>query len=326
MKTRANLITERSGVNHARSVVEQAGCLFKEINLQHDYGHDGTMMLVINGEVRPREVALQIKSGASYVSGEECFLPASAAHIHFWAEHDLVTLGVVYDPAAQSAYWFDLQAAAREFRQQDRTSGTTFRFGKLLWNRFDTQQVSSVLLPTLLGEAPTVALEELIAWVNSEDLETHDLGVRVIRSRHYQSARAWNFLIDTFEARPSDQLTMSIGIALAKLLGHDDLGFYSGQIPEDIRRAAIARVLKFGTPEIAKILGLIEDYSFDRPSDGYSLLPVLGSRAESMSILAAIRDDPEHESRIRDYAAALLTWHAQDPEWWRFWRRDRALP
>ena len=60
MKTRANLITERSGVNHARSVVEQAGCLFKEINLQHDYGHDGTMMLVINGEVRPREVALHI--------------------------------------------------------------------------------------------------------------------------------------------------------------------------------------------------------------------------------------------------------------------------
>jgi hypothetical protein len=43
------------GLNFVRSVVEGAGCLLKEINLQHDFGHDATMMLVVNGEVRPRE-------------------------------------------------------------------------------------------------------------------------------------------------------------------------------------------------------------------------------------------------------------------------------
>src|SRR3546814_16407006 len=91
--------------------------------------------------------------------------------IHFWAEHDLVTLGVVYDPAEGQAYWVDLQAASRNFRRHNRMSYTTFLFAKALWNRFDNEQFPSVLLPTLLGEAPHVALETLMNWVHSIDLE-----------------------------------------------------------------------------------------------------------------------------------------------------------
>lgn len=276
MRIRANFVTERLGVNHARTVVERAGSLFKEINLQHDFGHDATIVLVVNGVVRPREVALQIKSGASYVSGNACRIPATAAHIHFWAEHDLVTLGMVFDPTEGQAYWMDLQIASKQFRQHDRSSGTVFTFPKTLWNRFDHDQFPNVLLPTLLGEAPHVAIETLIDWVRSDDLDTHDLGVRVIRARHFKDARAWDCLIEAFKSRPADQLTMNIGIALSKLLGHDDLGYYSGEIPAEVRAPAVAQVVAFGAPEIAKALALIEDGMFDRPSDGYSLLPVLG--------------------------------------------------
>lgn len=322
MKTRGNLVAERSGVNYARTVVEGAGCLFKEINLQHDYGHDATMMLVVDGHVRPREVALQIKSGATYVTADTCRLPASAAHIHFWAEHDLATLAIVYDPAEARAYWFDLKAATRDFRQRERKLGTTFVFAKSLWNRFDPEQFTTILLPILLGEAPNVPLDTLRLWVASDDLETHDLGVRILRARYYTDANAWNCLIDAFLARSPEQLTMQIGIALAKLLGHDDLGFYSGQIPDAVRRPAVERVLGFGVPEIAKVLCLIVDHNFDRPSDGYSLLPILGAKAESMAILAAIRDDPAQSHDIRDHAAGLIEWHAQEPNWWGFWRRD----
>lgn len=323
MKVRANLTTERLGVNHARDVVERAGSLFKEINLQHDYGHDATIMLVVNGQVRPREVALQIKSGTSYVAGEICRIPASAAHIHFWAEHDLVTLGVVYDPAEGQAYWVDLQAASRNFRRHNRMSNTTFLFAKALWNRFDNEQFPSVLLPTLLGEAPHVALETLMSWVHSNDLETHDLGVRVIRARHFKDPRAWECLIDAFKNRPAELLSMQIGIALSKLVGHDDLGYYSGEIPEVVRAPAVAQVVAFEAREIAKVLSLIEDEMFDRPSDGYSLLPILGARGESVEIWKTIRDDESIDAQVREYAQRLLDWYAHDPDWFRFWRRDK---
>jgi hypothetical protein len=239
MKTRGNLVTERAGVNFVRGVVEGAGSLFKEINLQHDFGQDATMVLVVDGHVRPREVAFQIKSGASYVSPCGCHLPATAAHVYFWAEHDLVTLGVVYDPDEKAAWWIDLQTAARDFRVSNPKSGTTFTYAKGLWNRFDDTDFATILVPTLLGEAPSVPLERLCTWVMSNDVQTHDIGVRAIRAGYYHEAAAWDCLIDAFRSKPADQLTLNLPLGLAKLLGHDDLGYYSGQIPTAVRAPAM---------------------------------------------------------------------------------------
>jgi hypothetical protein len=322
MKTRGNLTTERVGVNFVRGVVEGAGSLFKEINLQHDFGQDATMVPVIEGRVRPREVAFQIKSGASYVSPAVCRLPATAGHIDFWAKHDLVTLGVVYDPVEKTAWWIDLQTAARNFRVSNPNSGTTFTFAKGLWNRFDDGDFVSILMPTLLGEAPIVPLERMCAWVVSDDIETHDIGVCAICARHYHEAVAWDCLIEAFRSRPARQMTLSLPIALAKLLGHDDLGYYSGEIPATVRGPAIARVLTFGPDEIAKLLSMLPDSDFERPSLGYSLMPLLGQRAESPDILVAIRDDETLDASVRELAGELFDWYQRDPHWWGFWRRD----
>jgi len=325
MRTRGNLITERAGVNFVRSTVERAGCLFKEINLQHDFGQDATMVLVVDGQVRPREVAFQIKSGATYAAPTACRVPATAAHIHFWAEHDLVTVGVVYDPAEKAAWWIDLQTAARDFRASNRKSGTAFTYAKGLWNQFNETDFVSILVPTLLGEAPSVPLERLCTWVMSNDIASHDLGVRAIRARYYHEAAAWDCLIDAFKSRPAEQLTLNLPIALAKLLGHDDIGYYSDQIPAHVRGPAIAKVLTFGPDEIAKILSMLPDSDFERPSLGYSLMPLFGQRAESPHILSSIRDNETYSPRAREFAGYLFDHYRHDPNWWRFWRRD-AIP
>lgn len=322
MRTRGNLVTERAGVNFARNVVEGAGCLFKEINLQHDFGHDATIVLVVDGRVRPREVALQIKSGASYVSPATCSLPATASHIYFWAEHDLVTIGLVYDPAEKAAWWIDLQSASRDFRASNPKSGTTFTFAKGLWNRFNETDYAAILLPTLLGEAPSVPLERICDWVMSNDIETHDIGVRAIRARYYREAMAWDCLIEAFRSRPAERLTLNLPIALAKLLGHDDIGYYSDQIPQNVRGPAIEKVLTFGPDEIAKLLSMLPDDDFERPSAGYSLMPLLGQRGESPRILSSIRDNNKFDQAVRQLAGLLFDWYQREPDWWSFWRRD----
>ena len=309
-------------MNFVRSIVEGAGCLFKEINLQHDFGHDGTMVLVVDCQVRPREVAFQIKSGASYVSHATCCLPATAPHIFFWAQHDLVTIGVVYDPAEKAAWWIDLQSAAQVFRASNPKSGTSFIFGKKLWNQFSVADFASILLPTLLGEAPSVSLERLCTWVMSNDIETHDIGVRAIRARYYRESAAWDCLITAFKSKPPEQLTLNLPIALAKLLGHDDIGYYSHEIPRHVRAPAMANVLTFGTDEIAKLLSMLPDSDFERPSLGYSLMPLFGQRAESPHILSAIRDDDRFDPEVSQLAGDLFDWYEREPNWWRFWRRD----
>ena len=243
------------------------------------------------------------------MSPTTCFLPATAAHIYFWAEHDLVTVGVVYDPAEKAAWWIDLQSASRDFRASNPKSGTTFTFVKGLWNQFNETDFASILLPTLLGEAPSVPLERLCDWVMSNDIETHDIGVRAIRARHYREATAWDCLIDAFRSRPAERLTLNLPIALAKLLGHDDIGFYSGEIPSDVRGPAILKVLAFGPNEIAKLLSMLPDKDFERPSIGYSLMPLFGQRRESPRILASIRDSDEFGPAVRELASFLFDWY-----------------
>jgi hypothetical protein len=322
MKTRSNLVTERAGVNFVRSAVEGTGCLFKDINLQHDFGQDATILLVVNGQVRPREVALQIKSGKSYISSDACNLPATAAHVYLWAEHDLITIGVIYDPEEAAAWWIDLQTAARNFRKSSPKSGTTFTFAKGLWNQFNKEDFAAIVIPTLLGEAPNVPIARLCTWVLSDDMTAHEIGVRAIRARHYRELTGWNCLIDAFISRSPDQLTIHLPITLAMLLGHDDLGFYSDQIPRDIRASAVSRVLAFGPNEIAKLLSMLPDTDFERPSLGYSLLPLLGQTGQSSHILCAIRDNGEFGPAVRQLAGQLFQWHRREPNWWTFWRRD----
>lgn len=324
MKTRGNLVTERAGVNYVRSIVEGAGSFFKEINLQHDVGQDATIVLVVDGHVRPREVALQIKSGISYVASGLCCIPATPAHIYYWAHHDLITLGVVYDPREESAYWMDLQTASRQHRANDAKSGTTFTFPKSAWNCFDAEQYRSILMPTLLGEAPMVSLQTVCNWIADPDLATHDLGVRVLRARHRGEIQAWRSLIDAYRIRSAADLTIETPISIAMLLGHDDIGYYSGQIHAETRHEAVELVLKFGPSEIAKALALLPESDFDRPSLGYSLMPIWGMTHRSPDILRQIAYDPTLGEEVQRRAACLLDWYRNDPDWWRFWRRDGA--
>jgi hypothetical protein len=58
-----------------------------------------------------------------------------------------------------------------------------------------------------------------------DDIQTHDIGLRAIRARYYRDAAAWECLIEAFKSRPAEQLTLNLPIALAKLLGHDDIGY-----------------------------------------------------------------------------------------------------
>lgn len=109
---------------------------------------------------------------------------------------------------------------------------------------------------------------------------------------------------------------------IAMLLGHDDIGYYPGDLPREVRREAVTPVLGFGAAEIGKALALLPDSDFERPSLGYSLMPLWGMTKRSPAILLAIANDPQFGSEVQERASGLLAWHRQDPEWWGFWRRD----
>jgi hypothetical protein len=266
---------------------------------------------------------MQIKSGASYCTPKTCKIPATAGHLAFWAGHDLVTLGVVYDPAEDVAYWVDLQAEARDrTRGRLQSTGAVIEFKKAEWNRLDTHIFAAFLVPTLQHKAPHMSLETSIAWARSEDLEIHDLGVRILSARHYQAPEMWSTLLELFRHRDPARVTPHVWIALVKMIGHHDDDYSYRDAPDELKRSVRQEILRFGAVEMAKLLFYVGDYGFDRPSSGYSLMAIFGARADSREIIAAIRDDPAVDQETRDKAAWLIAMEEEDPNWFKWWRKD----
>ena len=288
-----NLITERAGVNYVREVVEANNSVFKEMN-QYDYGHDAFVLLVEGEQVLPKEIAMQIKSGASYCTAKTCKIPATAGHLAFWAGHDLVTLGVVYDPAEDVAYWVDLQAEARDrTRRRLQSTGAVVELKKAEWNRLDPHMFAAFLVPTLQHKAPHMSLQTSIAWARSEDLETHDLGVRILSARHCQAPEMWSTLLELFRHRDPARVTPHVWIALVKMIGHHDDDYSYRDAPDELKRSVRQEIFRFGAVEMAKLLFYVDDYGFDRPSSGYSLMAIFGARVTAGRSLQLFETIPQ---------------------------------
>ncbi len=319
-----NTVTERLGVNYVRALVEAANSIFKEQDLRHDYGHDAFVLLVEGEQVQPKEIAMQIKSGVSYCTMATCKIPASGGQLVFWAGHDLDTLGVVYDPDEKMAYWTDLKVEARQrTRGQREQAGAVIEFPKSAWNRLDARMFREFLVPTLLGKMPLVDLGTAIDWARSEDLDTHDLGVRILAARHYREPQAWETILTLFRERAPERVTPRVGIALARMIGHHDDSYSMRTAPEELQRDVRAQILAFGPEELARLLFHVDD-GFERPSTGYSFMSVLGARSDCTTIFAAIRDDSRFDAATRRKAEYLLEIHENDPHYFEWWHRQTS--
>ena len=157
----------------------------------------------------------------------------------------------------------------------------------------------------------------------ADDLDTHDLGVKILAARHFREPEMWSTLLELFRQRDPSQLTPRVWIALVKIVGHhDDSGSYR-DTPKELTQAVLREVLGFGAGELAKLLFHVDDYGFDRPSNGYSLMALLGARSDSPKIIAAIRDTPTFDRETRSKAAHLLAIQEQDLRWFGWWHKDK---
>lgn len=93
-------ITAKEGINFIRSAVEAGGSLFIKIEQESDLGIDALIEFVKDERPLNKQIAVQIKSGASYYNPEaaECAFPIGT-HRTYWAAHPLPVFGLVYVPA-----------------------------------------------------------------------------------------------------------------------------------------------------------------------------------------------------------------------------------
>jgi hypothetical protein len=88
-------------------VTTDLGWLFRE-QPTRDYGIDAQVEIVMNGEASGRLLALQVKSGASYLkeaSAQGFVFRPDADHVTYWLYHSLPVIVVLVDVDNRQAWW-----------------------------------------------------------------------------------------------------------------------------------------------------------------------------------------------------------------------------
>lgn len=308
--------TGRKAVNYVRDIIEDTNCVFREVDSSGDYGHDAFVLLVDGEAVTSIEIALQIKGGPSFCEPTRCHFSASLAQLGFWAGHGLTTLAIVYDPDENCAWWIDLKEFSNEHKKS--IGGKKVIIPKERWSRFDRYGFENVLFPMLLGFPPKLDLNTAVEWSNSENLETHDLGIKVLLTRHKEEPISWETILNQFYLRGANS-SFSVIRGLIRTMGHTDEGYYNNEVPWDIRKLFQEKILSFEKRDFVELLKLVEESGFERGGVGWGLLAIIPPHPNSIQLLTTIAGDADVDEEVRYNARDLLQIHRNDPHFWGLW-------
>jgi len=110
-----NYFTERSGVLAVARMVNAMRCIWRE-TLHPDIGIDGQIENVGEGGLATGHVvAVQVKSGKSYIrpAEESLVYRPSKKHLTYWENFPLPVILVIHDPELNTAYWADARQQLR---------------------------------------------------------------------------------------------------------------------------------------------------------------------------------------------------------------------
>lgn len=296
-------VTAKEGLNFIRSVVESGGCLFIRIEQDNDLGVDALIELIRDEQPLNKQIAVQIKSGASYYTPEsrECAFPVGS-HRAYWTRHPLPVLGLVYVPALRTAYWVNIK---RHLRANPKAG--VIRFLATEANQFDAVTFTKLFLPALLGETPTLGIDEAFRLARSSRLDEMYLGLLVLFRRFPNNTAVWDELVTAFRTRPPSEIPPVLLYWLAYVPGHGDILYFGETLTPTTRAYARTLFAQFDLQDVIKLLSFIDpENQIARGTLGQSIEAIISSLPDASSMLREIMASPIIEMAIREFAALIL--------------------
>lgn len=109
--------TERLGVLYVATIFTEMEFIFRETS-NSDTGIDGYIEVINNNhEATGRLLAIQIKSGTSYLNdqGDHFVYYADESHIRYWKLYPIPVLLCIYNPEVKCAYFQSIKCHSQEF-------------------------------------------------------------------------------------------------------------------------------------------------------------------------------------------------------------------
>lgn len=296
-------ITAKEGINFVRGVVESGGSLFLKIEQENDLGIDAILEFIEDGHPLNKQIAVQIKSGASYYTHEakECAFPIGS-HRTYWRRYPLPVFGLVYVPALQTAYWINIKHYL-----EANPKATVIRFPATEANKFNATAFRNLFVPAVVGKIPVLGFEEALTLAHSQEPSEIYLGLLVLFRRFSNNTAVWDELVRTFIERPIAEIPPVLLYWLAHIPGHGDV-FYHGEAPSKETRAyARGLFARFGVEQVIKLLSFIDpEEQIGRGTLGQSVEAIVSSLPNVEAMLREIIRAHEVDISIQEFAALIL--------------------
>lgn len=119
---------EEEGLIYVSRVINTIGWIWREV-LKHDMGIDGYVEVVERATPTQQLIALQVKSGDSYIQSEtpSTFrFVADVDHLRYWLQSPIPVVLVVYSPSRATAYWVHIQSLQLQIGSNAQTKSFVF--------------------------------------------------------------------------------------------------------------------------------------------------------------------------------------------------------
>jgi hypothetical protein len=296
-------ITSKEGVNFIRSTVESSGSLFIKIEQENDLGIDALIEFIKDEHPLNKQIAIQIRSGASYYTSEarECAFPIGS-HRSYWNRHPLPVFGLVYVPVLQTAYWVNIKRYLKA-----NPDATVIRFPATEANKFNAATFTKLFLPAIAGETPILEINEAFRLASSSEPSETYLGLLVLFRRYPNNKLVWDELVRTFMERPVDEIPPVLLYWLAHIPGHGDI-FYFGETPLPETRAYVRSLFaRLKVEHVIKLLSFIDpEEQIGRGTLGQSVEAIVTSLPNASSMLREVIHSEKLGMPIRESAALIL--------------------
>jgi hypothetical protein len=303
-----------------RTVVESSNCIFQEIDLDNDIGNDAYIEFTLGENATGCCIAVQIKSGISYVSADRTrfVLRSDQNHFEYWSNHLLPVAAVIFDPVAQRAVWVDV---TRHLGEHPRcvTDGpysisipATKEFSATRFREF-RDHFLSYREEYRQGANFGLALEK---FANPEDVEGCLDGIRALFSFHRQRLASWYYLISCFRYFNRHPLLNTLIGVLCHIPGHPDIFWGKWNIIEQSTENAATELIRerFGKDEVIMLLEAVGEGGFQRGTIGQAAHAIIGILKDRTQVLESVAFDAAVPEDARFHALLLLIYYTQHRE------------
>lgn len=115
--------TANQGVLYVEGIINEHGSIFRPVHQEFDVGIDGHIELVDTENATGKLIAVQVKSGESYVAkdGDKFTLSVDQDHLDYWYSYLIPVILICYSPLRNLAAWTPISEYVRHEEYHGRT-------------------------------------------------------------------------------------------------------------------------------------------------------------------------------------------------------------